>query len=318
MFEINKGDLSPAIVDTIKIGGQVQDLTGASVKFRMRAELSSVLKVDAAATILSPATAGQVRYAWTGTDTDTAGDFLGWWRVTLPSTDPQDTEEFSIRVIEHAPLAIGLCTLADVREALKYEASYVELDELIRTKIEDASVLIVRYCWREFAPASTGITRRFRVYPYRRTREGRRYIDFGLTAPWDLRSATEVKLNPELGSSATLLVAGTDYMLEPEGGYPDGVYTKLMLNWTVPLSSDYVADWGYGLLDVKGDWGFVQPPRLVRDACVDAVTSWLRRDVPSFADASVADVMAPRGAGNLWLPASARRKLVPFIRWVVF
>lgn len=52
-----KGNRSPSIYDTIRIDGNPFDLTGSTVKFKMRAEgVSTPLKVDSAATVMTGAT----------------------------------------------------------------------------------------------------------------------------------------------------------------------------------------------------------------------------------------------------------------------
>lgn len=50
-----KGDLSPSLADTIRIDGVAFSLTGSTVKLRMRAENSSTLKIDTAATVVTAA-----------------------------------------------------------------------------------------------------------------------------------------------------------------------------------------------------------------------------------------------------------------------
>ena len=57
------GNRDPSITETITSGGVAVDLTGKTVKFRMRAVNSSTLKVDGAAVVVSPL-AGTVRYDW--------------------------------------------------------------------------------------------------------------------------------------------------------------------------------------------------------------------------------------------------------------
>lgn len=55
-FLHTKGNRSPSLTNTITIDGIPFDLTGSTVKLRMRAENSSTLKVDAAATVVSAST----------------------------------------------------------------------------------------------------------------------------------------------------------------------------------------------------------------------------------------------------------------------
>jgi hypothetical protein len=67
----------------------VVDLTNAtSVRFMMGLEGSTTNKVAAAATFVSRP-AGTVQYAWTGTDTDTVGDYDGEFEVTWPGSKPE-------------------------------------------------------------------------------------------------------------------------------------------------------------------------------------------------------------------------------------
>lgn len=79
---MKKDDLLPVVDAVLRDATGLVDLTGATVKFIMKLGLTGVVKVNASATTPS-ATGGQVRYTWAGTDTDTAGDYLCEWEVTL-------------------------------------------------------------------------------------------------------------------------------------------------------------------------------------------------------------------------------------------
>jgi len=59
----------------------VVDLTGATVKFIMRAPGAETAKVDATATVVTPAS-GEVRYSWGANDLDTVGFYRGEFEVT--------------------------------------------------------------------------------------------------------------------------------------------------------------------------------------------------------------------------------------------
>src|SRR5215471_11076072 len=89
------GNLNPSITETITQNGVAVDLTGATVRFRMRSVGSQTLKVDQPATIVS-APAGTVRYDWQSADVGTAGDFLAWWVVTSAGKT-QDVSEALIQ-----------------------------------------------------------------------------------------------------------------------------------------------------------------------------------------------------------------------------
>lgn len=83
-FYLKKGDTLPRISATLKNSdGTPVNLTGATVKFRMRAP-GGPLKVDGAAVVVDAA-AGKVRYDWTGADTNTEGLFHAEWPVTFGS-----------------------------------------------------------------------------------------------------------------------------------------------------------------------------------------------------------------------------------------
>jgi hypothetical protein len=89
-FPLKVGDLLPLYRARLKdAAGAPLDLTSAvSVTFRMRAVGASTVKVNAAGAIVDAAN-GIVEYAWTGTDTDTAGHFDTLFLITWPGTKPQ-------------------------------------------------------------------------------------------------------------------------------------------------------------------------------------------------------------------------------------
>ncbi len=81
-FRIKTNDTSPKLAVTLEdaLGNPIA-LVGCSARFHMKAFGASALKIDAVATI-TDATTGKVQYAWTGTDTDTAGTYYGEIEVT--------------------------------------------------------------------------------------------------------------------------------------------------------------------------------------------------------------------------------------------
>lgn len=83
-FFIKRGDRLPTLARALKFtDGSVIDLTGCTVRWRMRDKVGGTVMVDAPATIVS-ATDGKVEYAWASPDTDTVGHFVGEWQVTYP------------------------------------------------------------------------------------------------------------------------------------------------------------------------------------------------------------------------------------------
>lgn len=296
------GNRSPSLTDTITVDGDAFNLTGATVKFRMRLESSSTLKVDANASVVGDATNGNVRYDWQAADVDTAGEYVGWWRVTLPGGNVQETDEFAIVVRAHAPGSANLCSLADVREGLELPAIDRNRDDLIETLIPAASRAISTLCGREFAPAVDDTLRRLEVHG--------RVVDL---APWNLRAADTVTLHPE--SSAVTLAASTDYTLQPTRK-PDGVYDRMILAPDRSLASEHWRRFGFALLDVTGDWGYATVPADVRQAAVTTISSWLRRDVTSLAlaDLEAFEQARPLETGQFSIPAAALRLLSPYRR----
>jgi hypothetical protein len=83
MFYMKLNNTSPALQVTLKdANGTPVDLTGASVRFHMRAVGATTAKVDAAAALVTAAS-GIVKYAWIAGDTDTAGRYEAEFEVTF-------------------------------------------------------------------------------------------------------------------------------------------------------------------------------------------------------------------------------------------
>jgi hypothetical protein len=81
-FNIKKNDTSPSMLATLQdANGAAINVTGASVRFHLRAIGSQVVKVDEAATIVTPLE-GIVRYDWSASDTDTVGSYQAEFEVT--------------------------------------------------------------------------------------------------------------------------------------------------------------------------------------------------------------------------------------------
>jgi hypothetical protein len=77
-----KNDLRPSILATLKnADGTVVDLTGCSAKFHMRQNETAIINKDA--TIITPPTAGQVRYDWASGDTNYSGMCHGEFEITF-------------------------------------------------------------------------------------------------------------------------------------------------------------------------------------------------------------------------------------------
>lgn len=306
-IQIYQDNTSPSIEDVVTIDGVPFDLTGSTVDFRMRDVRFTTLKVDTAATIVD-APNGEVRYDWVLADTDTGGNYRGWWHITLPTTAVQDTDEFDIKILTHSPNS-NLCSIEDVRLQAEWISGDTSLDDKISELIGMASRQIAQTWQREFAPASTAVTRTFRVDDNNRVN----------LAPYDLRAATEVKLYVDTANPRTL--SASEYDFRPSVS-PDGVYGWLKLSSSVALWSNHQWNFGKSTISVKGDWGFAAVPEDVKRACVITVQSWLRRSDPKLiGGAAQAQLgynsggLAPQPGVTYSIPYSAQEILKPYRRF---
>jgi hypothetical protein len=102
-FYIKQNDTSPKMLATLQnANGDAIDLTGASVRFHMRAVGSTSTVVDAAATIVTAAS-GIVRYSWTSANTATVGSYQAEFQVTYADatieTFPNDSY-ISVEIVD--------------------------------------------------------------------------------------------------------------------------------------------------------------------------------------------------------------------------
>lgn len=273
-----KNNRSPSLSDTISVDGVPFDLTGSTVRFRMRLIGSATLKVDALAVIVS-APAGTVRYDWAAADVDTPGIYLAWWQVTLASGKTQDVNEFQLEVRDHAGAGANLCELDAVRGLLQKRGTDRDQDAEMLRLIARASTAITNYTEREFAPVSTAQTRRLSWDLDNRIMS---------IIPYDLTSVSSLVLQPESTSPRTL-VAGTDYELLPVGK-ADGVYNRIGFSaFVVGWGSQTAVNFGHALVDVTGNWGFPAVPADVEHWCAIQVHIWMRRDVQAFSTTFMLD-----------------------------
>lgn len=196
------GNRNPSITETITAGGVVVDLSASTVKFKMRADGSSTLKVDAAATIVS-APAGTVRYDWAALDVDTAGLYLCWWEVTTAGKT-QDMLEAAIEFRAHAPEENGYIELEELKSSKELTGkNYADLD--IQNAILAASRGIDQVLGRRFYPDSDANQVRY----YTPTGPGRLWID-------DLVTLTELATDSAGGTTfADVWTTNQDFVLEP-------------------------------------------------------------------------------------------------------
>lgn len=305
MITIFLNNRSPSLTDTIRVDGAAFPLTTSTVKLRMRAAASSTLKVDTAATVVS-APAGTVRYDWAALDVDTAGEYVAWWRVTLPSGFVQETPTFAVTVTDPASLTQppDLCTVADVKQAM--ETSSGAADPLIQMMISAASVMIPNKYQRDFAPR-TAQTYTFKVFGFS--------VDL---SPHDLRSATTVTLDP---NGTPVVLAATQYRLAPSGAESNlGTFTNVQLSRVQNLYSTGVTYFGYSELGILGNWGPTAIPADVTRACALTVASWLSARTQSQTSDLLGDLshssreVRPERFGGFAIPFDAHMILSQYDR----
>lgn len=100
---ITKGDTLTPLRRTLYQGGEVVNLTGKTVTFRM-VDDAGTEKVAATSATVDDATAGEVSYSWAAGDVDTAGTYYGYFIVTSSAKDdtfPHDGKK--LKIIVHDP-----------------------------------------------------------------------------------------------------------------------------------------------------------------------------------------------------------------------
>lgn len=271
--------------DTIKVNGVAFDLTGKTVKFKMRAEGSSTLKVNAAATIVNPpGVNGAVVYDYAAVDVDTVGRWLFWWEVTIAVGITQDTPESLITILDHAPGSRALCTLEDIQAYTPGYIPYSDLttDSILLEMIEAVSTEIHNDTGREFQPVVANPSAKVFDLSAFDASERRLYVG-------DLVNLTGL----------TVSIASTDGVVIDTIAAPDFGVVGLprnrqqwqpfnYLSFPVGLASSASLAEG-SVVTVTGNWGFQQIPGDIRLACIKLVINRYLRDVASggtaFSDA---------------------------------
>jgi hypothetical protein len=194
--------------------------------------------------------------------------------------------------------AVDYITLAELKTRM--EVGDTSYDTVAPPLITAASSLLNEYLQRQVTPQET-TNHTFDFGP------GEYVVDL---APWDLRSATEVRLHPEATDGGQVLVSGTDYVLGPVELERDAaVYEEVRLSYFLVPVSDRLWRFGAMQLKVTGDWGFAAVPDGLKQACTAAVRSWLRRDYPTsgYAMDAPRDVQPTTPQSTADLPLAAVR-----------
>jgi hypothetical protein len=88
-FVIKSGSTAPFLVATLYDGDNPLNLTGATVRMRMRERSGGPLVVDSPAVIVGSPLDGVVSYEWQASDTDDVGEFEVEWQVTYLNGEVQ-------------------------------------------------------------------------------------------------------------------------------------------------------------------------------------------------------------------------------------
>jgi len=97
VIKLKQGDDLPVLTVVLRDGNKLPiDITGAAVKFLMKLENSTSLKIDSTGVTIDDSTGGQVTYPWSTGDLDTDGSYLAEFEITFGSgkilTCPSDEE----------------------------------------------------------------------------------------------------------------------------------------------------------------------------------------------------------------------------------
>lgn len=242
----------PPLETTITTDGSTDPLpAGATLSFSMRPVASATLKVSAAAATVVSEPGNTGRYDWQAADVDTAGWYLGWWRVTAAGQDT-DTPEFLIHMQEHDDVG-GYTELEEVRHALGLLGDGERhADKEIQEAIVAASRGIDQALGRRFYPDPDATQVRF----YTPEADSRLWVD-------DLVELAEVAVaTAGTGSFTEVWTEDTDFVLGPLNAAADGQpYTNIE---ALPTGSFRFTVGAPKSVRITGKFGWAAPPAQIK------------------------------------------------------
>jgi len=257
-------DRNPSITENITIDGVAYDLSGSTVKFKMRAVGSSTLKVDAAAVVVSAA-GGLVRYDWAAVDVNTASVFVAWWEVTTTATGKvQAVGETVLEFRAHAPLTNGYVEIEQFKSTADLGGTSF-MDGDITIALLAASRAVDEMCNRRFWPDSDATQVRY----YTPHNSGR-YVDVD-----DLITLTTFKTDNGGDGTYENTWASTDYLLKPDNALADSrPYSRVARHLTgthlFPLTYERS-------VQVTGKFGWTAVPSAITAATTILAGRFLKR-----------------------------------------
>lgn len=206
------GNRNPSITENIvDSAGAPVDLTGSTVRFKMRPVGSDTLDVDQPATIVTPA-AGTVRYDWLAADVDTEGFYLVWWEVTTGGKT-QDVGEAVIEFRAHAPADRAYVEVEEFKSTLELTGtSFADAD--VRSVLVSASRALEETFgsrWWTTAAADPDEVRYYNPESH------------SLLVTDEIVELTELATDDQGGTTfGTVWTLNTDFVLEPLNADTDG------------------------------------------------------------------------------------------------
>lgn len=277
-FVIFLGQREPVITYALTVKGVAYPLTSCTVAFSLRPVGSATLTLDHKAALISgDPLLGICEYDWGIGDTATAGDYVGWFTVTLPNGLPQDTPEFEVVIASHATAGTAaLISMEEAIDAMRIGNTIRPIQDndhqLLRSLILSASQVCEEFTAHRFTLESA-VAKNF-------TYDGEVMLNL---APFDLRAASQVQIDTDV---VPLALDPTQYRFEPRN-LPFGVYTHIVLapyNWG-GSGNRRLNWWGGGgfpgtfaqfgrQVTITGDWGWTTVPEPIRQGVKVLVGRW--------------------------------------------
>lgn len=185
-------------------------------------------------------------------------------------------------------------------------------DPILIEAVNFVSSSIWDHCEREFTEASGTPTRSFLLR--RRVVNGASvgWIDL---APYDLRSATTVKLFTDQAVASQQTLATDEYRLRPVGGAKGGTYLEILTVEPTAGEAQLGFEWE---AQVTGAWGMGEVPETVQLACLQWVKNIVENPGSYASAAAQGFVIAPEldlgVVARAGMPVAVRHRLQPFCR----